>query len=45
MAHLRLENRVLPAGPTAVDAVANAVFFYGLVRALVALEHPPWASM
>ena len=45
VAHLRLENRVLPAGPTAIDAVANAVFFYGLVRALVALEHPPWASM
>ncbi|MDL5155763.1 glutamate--cysteine ligase [Actinomycetospora termitidis] len=45
VAHLRLENRVLPAGPTAIDAVANAVFFYGLVRALVALEHPPWTSM
>ncbi len=45
VAHLRLENRVLPAGPTAIDAVANALFFYGLVRALVALEHPPWRSM
>jgi hypothetical protein len=45
VAHLRLENRVLPAGPTAVDAVANALFFYGLVRALVASEHPPWRSM
>jgi hypothetical protein len=45
VAHLRLENRVLPAGPSAVDAVANALFFYGLVRALVASEHPPWRSM
>jgi hypothetical protein len=45
VAHLRLENRVLPAGPTAIDAVANALFFYGLVRALVDLEHPPWRSM
>ena len=45
VAHLRLENRVLPAGPSAVDAVANAMFFYGLVRALVAAEHPPWRSM
>ena len=45
VAHLRLENRVLPAGPSAVDAVANAMFFYGLVRALVASEHPPWRSM
>ena len=45
VAHLRLENRVLPAGPTAVDAVANAVFFYGLVRSLAAQEHPPWERM
>ena len=45
VAHLRLENRVLPAGPSAVDAVANSMFFYGLVRALVASEHPPWRSM
>ena len=45
VAHLRLENRVLPAGPTAVDSVANAVFFYGLVRALAEAEHPPWSRM
>ncbi|MCD2192299.1 glutamate--cysteine ligase [Actinomycetospora endophytica] len=45
VAHLRLENRVLPAGPTAIDAVANAMFFYGLVKALVDSEHPPWRSM
>jgi gamma-glutamyl:cysteine ligase YbdK (ATP-grasp superfamily) len=32
--HLRIENRVLPSGPTAVDMVANAAFFYGAVRAL-----------
>ena len=45
VAHLRLENRVLPAGPTAVDSVANAMFFYGLVRALAESEHPPWERM
>jgi len=45
VAHLRLENRVLPAGPTPVDAVANAVFFYGLVRALAPSPHPPWERM
>ena len=28
--HLRIENRPLPAGPTAVDSVANAAFLYGL---------------
>ena len=45
VAHLRLENRVLPAGPTAVDSVANAMFFYGLVRALAESPHPPWERM
>ncbi|MGE0193188.1 MAG: glutamate-cysteine ligase family protein [Planctomycetota bacterium] len=28
--HLRIENRPLPAGPTAVDSVANAAYLYGL---------------
>lgn len=28
--HLRLENRVLPAGPTVVDMMANLAFFIGL---------------
>ena len=31
-AHIRIENRVLPAGPTVVDEVANAAFFLGLLR-------------
>jgi CBS domain-containing protein len=34
MAHLRIENRALPAGPTVVDEVANAAFFTGLMLAL-----------
>ena len=29
--HLRIENRVLPAGPTIVDSVANAAFWFGLM--------------
>jgi CBS domain-containing protein len=29
--HLRIENRVLPAGPTIVDEVANAAFWFGLM--------------
>lgn len=33
--HLRIEHRVIPAGPTIIDALANAAFFWGLVRALV----------
>lgn len=38
--HLRVENRVLPAGPTMVDAMANAAFYYGLIRGLVEAETP-----
>ena len=34
-AHLRVENRVLPAGPTIVDQVANAAFYYGLMAAMI----------
>jgi len=34
VAHLRIENRALPAGPTVVDEVANAAFFTGLMLAL-----------
>jgi len=32
--HLRVENRVLPAGPTLTDVLANAAFYYGLVHEL-----------
>ena len=30
--HLRIENRVLPAGPSVVDEVANAAFWVGLME-------------
>ncbi len=33
-AHLRIEHRPLPAGPTPTDELANAAFFYGLVAGL-----------
>lgn len=32
--HLRIENRVLPAGPTVRDEVANAAFWLGLMEAM-----------
>lgn len=32
--HLRIENRVLPAGPTVVDEIANAAFWLGSVVGL-----------
>ena len=35
VAHLRIENRVLPSGPTVIDEVANAALFYGLMSAFV----------
>ncbi|HEY8374824.1 MAG TPA: glutamate--cysteine ligase [Pseudonocardiaceae bacterium] len=43
--HLRVENRVLPAGPTVVDMLANAAFFYGAQRALCEMERPLWTQM
>lgn len=33
--HLRIEHRVIPAGPSIVDAIANAAFYYGVAMALV----------
>ncbi len=34
LAHLRIENRALPSGPTVVDEIANSAFFAGLMLAL-----------
>lgn len=31
-AHLRIENRVLPSGPTVIDEIANAAFWLGLLN-------------
>ena len=42
--HLRIENRVLPAGPTVIDEVANAAFFFGLM-ASYASEQTPVSSL
>jgi len=44
-AHLRLENRVLPAGPSVVDVVADAAFYYGLVRSMAEADRPIWTQM
>lgn len=38
---LRLEQRVVPAGPTVIDAFANAAFYYGLTHTLYNQETPP----
>jgi len=34
--HLRIENRVLPSGPTVQDEVANAAFWFGLLNGVSA---------
>jgi CBS domain-containing protein/gamma-glutamyl:cysteine ligase YbdK (ATP-grasp superfamily) len=34
VAHLRIENRALPAGPSIIDEIANAAFFVGLMLSL-----------
>jgi hypothetical protein len=43
--HLRVENRVLPAGPTVVDMLANAAFYFGLIRAIAHADRPVWTQL
>jgi CBS domain-containing protein/gamma-glutamylcysteine synthetase len=40
-AHLRIENRVLPSGPTVIDSMANAAFFFGLLSGFSAEFEDP----
>ncbi len=41
--HFRLEHRVVPAGPSGIDSIANAALFYGLIEALSRQpEAPEW---
>ncbi len=39
--HLRLEHRVAASGPSVLDNVANAAFYFGAVHALARAEEPP----
>lgn len=43
--HLRVENRLLPAGPTPVDIVADAAFYYGLLHHLINENRPVWSRL
>jgi gamma-glutamyl:cysteine ligase YbdK (ATP-grasp superfamily) len=43
--HLRVENRVLPAGPSVVDILANGAFYYSLLRVLRSEDRPLWTRM
>ncbi len=39
--HLRVEHRVLPAGPSIMDQVSNAAVYIGASRFLAGLRRPP----
>ncbi len=42
--HLRIENRILPSGPTTSDEIANAALWLGLMRG-VTTRHPEVSRM
>mgnify|MGYP001233306562 CR=1 FL=1 len=44
-AHLRIENRVLPAGPTVIDEIANAAFYFGLMAEVTEVIGDPSSVM
>jgi gamma-glutamyl:cysteine ligase YbdK (ATP-grasp superfamily) len=43
--HCRIEHRVVAAGPTPVDAIANTALFLGLFEALLRLPDDPVAQL
>lgn len=45
LSHIRVENRLLPAGPTVKDIIADAAFYYGLVKFLGEQTRPVWSRM
>lgn len=45
IAHLRIENRYLPAGPTTVDEIANAAFWVGLMVGMPPQYRRIWEKM
>ncbi|MDE0713756.1 MAG: glutamate--cysteine ligase [Gammaproteobacteria bacterium] len=38
--HLRIEHRVVPAGPTIRDCIANAAFYFGMIYGLRTWDRP-----
>jgi hypothetical protein len=43
--HLRIEHRVISAGPTVIDEIANTAFFFGLHESLATQEMAPELSI
>lgn len=44
-AHLRIEQRVMPAGPSLADMIANAALYLGAARFLAGLRQAPEADL
>lgn len=45
LAHLRVENRLLPAAPTPTDLIADAAFYYGVLNYLTHQTRPVWSRL
>ncbi|MHA2788441.1 glutamate-cysteine ligase family protein [Corynebacterium sp. S7] len=45
LSHIRVENRLLPAGPSVADIVADAAFYYGMVKYLAEQNRPVWSRL
>ena len=43
--HVRIEHRVMPAGPSILDQIANAAFYFGVARFLAGLGQAPEADL
>ncbi len=43
--HLRIEHRVVPAGPTVIDSIANAALFFGALESMANTEIAPEACL
>lgn len=43
--HLRIEQRVMPAGPSIIDMIANAAFYYGAVHMLAKRPLAPESTL
>jgi len=45
LSHIRVENRLLPAGPTVKDIIADSAFYYGMVKFLGEQTRPVWSRL
>ncbi len=43
--HLRIEHRVIPSGPSVIDTIANAAFYFGLIHSVATSIDAPEDSL